>query len=70
MCECGVAACKCAKVRDIQTGPNLFLVLNTRTRDLMTETRGLRMRSYNYVSTRCCPYLETADAMSSHLYPI
>ncbi len=35
--------CKSAKVRDIQTGLNLDLVLNTRTRDLMAETRDLRM---------------------------
>jgi hypothetical protein len=28
-CKRGVAACKSAKVRDIQTGPNLDLVLNT-----------------------------------------
>ena len=28
-------------------GPNLYLMLNTRTRDLMAETRDLRMRSYN-----------------------
>ena len=39
--------CKCAKVRDIQTGPNLYLALNTRTRDLMAETRDLRMGRYD-----------------------
>ena len=42
-CKRGVAACKSAKVRDIQTGPDLYLMLNTRTRGLMAETRDLRM---------------------------
>ncbi len=44
-CKCGVAACKSAKVRDIQKVPHLHLVPNTRTRDLMAETRDLRMAS-------------------------
>jgi hypothetical protein len=39
-----MAACKSAKVRDIQTGPNLDLVLNTLTWDLTSETWGLRMK--------------------------
>ncbi len=43
-----MAACKGAKVRDIQTGLNLVLVLNTRTRILMAETRDLRMANCNY----------------------
>ncbi len=43
-CKCGVAACKCAKVRDIQIGLNLYLVLNTRTRDPAAETRDLTMK--------------------------
>jgi hypothetical protein len=38
-----MAACKCAKVRDIQKVPNLNLVLNTRTRDLMAETWDLKV---------------------------
>jgi hypothetical protein len=42
-CKCGVAACKSAKVRDIQKGLNLYLVPDTRTRDPVAETRDLRM---------------------------
>jgi hypothetical protein len=38
-----VAACKSAKVRDIQKGLNLYLVPDTRTRDPVAETRDLRM---------------------------
>ncbi len=39
-------------------GRNLYLVLNTRPRDLMAETRDLRT---DKGSTRCCPYLETIE---------
>ena len=38
-----MAECKSAKARDIQKGLNLYLVPDTRTRDLTAETRDLRM---------------------------
>jgi hypothetical protein len=38
-----VAECKSAKARDIQKGLNLYLVPDTRTRDLTAETWDLRM---------------------------
>ncbi len=71
-----MAACKCAKVRDIQKVPNLNLVLNTRTRDLMAETWDLKvfrrspvslernksqLQRIKVISTGCVPEHERAQ---------